>query len=102
MRWHRGMLQAAGIATVGEAYRLGWTAMARCATGRRQAMRTHRECGERSNLDMETLIWSRGANFRLAELESHLKCPHCGSRNVSLIFRAPPLAIRAHAGAQHS
>jgi hypothetical protein len=91
------MMQAVGIETVGEAYQLGWTVIARCAAGKREAMKPHRECGERSHLDMETLVWTRGVSFPLSRLESRLKCPRCGSRNVSLIFDVPPSAIRAQA-----
>jgi hypothetical protein len=95
MRWHRSTMQAVGIETVGEAHQLGWAVIARCAAGRRDAMKTHRECGKRSYLDMETLVWTRGADFPLSRLESHLECPSCGSRNVALIFCVPPKTVRA-------
>jgi hypothetical protein len=92
------MMQAVGIETVGEASQLGWTVIARCAAGKREAMKAHRECGKRSHLDMETLVWTRGAAFPLSRLESRLKCPRCGSRNVALIFDVPPVTIRAQGG----
>jgi hypothetical protein len=87
-------LQTVGIETVGEALRLGWTVIARCAAGKREAMKTHRECGKRSTLDMDTLVWTRGADFPLSRLESRLKCPRCGSCNVSLIFSVPSNRVR--------
>jgi hypothetical protein len=84
-----------GIETIGEALQLGWTVIARCAAGKREAMKSHRECGKRSDLDLETLVWTRGAEFPLSRLESRLKCPRCGSRNVALIFGVPPSTIQA-------
>jgi hypothetical protein len=100
MRWPRSEMESIGIETVGEALQLGWTVIARCASGRREAMKSQRECSKRSTLDMETLVWTRGATFPLSRLESRLKCPRCGSRKVALIFDVPPTRIRMQAGAR--
>jgi hypothetical protein len=42
-------------------------------------------------LDLATLVWTRGAAFPLARLESRLKCPRCGSRRVVLLFEPPSM-----------
>lgn len=98
MRWPRSEMESVGIETVGEAYQLGWSVIARCASGRREAMKSQRECSKRCTLDLETLVWTRGAAFPLSRLESRLKCPRCGSRKVALIFDVPPMRIRMQAG----
>ena len=50
----------------------------------------------RAELDLHTLIWTRGGAFPLTSLEFRLKCPMCGSRRVSVIFDVPsePAAMR--------
>ena len=39
--------------------------------------------------DLATLVWTRGRAFPISRLESRLRCPHCGSREVTLIFSLP-------------
>jgi hypothetical protein len=77
------------IETLGEAYRAGWKVKARCAWGKRDGMKSIRECIARIDLDMPTLVWTRGDGFPLARLESHLKCPTYGSRKVRVVFDIP-------------
>jgi hypothetical protein len=38
---------------------------------------------------MDTLVWTRGKAFPLSRLESRLRCPMCGSRDVVLLFTVP-------------
>jgi hypothetical protein len=40
-------------------------------------MSRHKECVYRAELDMETLVWTRGKGFPLSRLESRLRCPMC-------------------------
>ncbi len=82
------------IETIGEALDLGWRVHVRCAWGKRDAMKSIRECIKGYELDLETLVWTRGRAFPLARLESRLKCPRCGSRRVRLAF-APPASSPA-------
>jgi Zn finger protein HypA/HybF involved in hydrogenase expression len=42
-----------------------------------------------TELDLKTLVWTRGEQFPLDQLESRLKCPRCGSRRVKVIFTVP-------------
>jgi hypothetical protein len=77
------------IETLGQAFSLGWRITVRCAWGKRDGMKSVRECAYRYELDMETLVWTRGAAFPLSRLESCLKCPRCGSRRVVLIYQPP-------------
>ena len=85
------------IETLGEAYAASWRVTVRCAWGPRDGMKRVRECVYGGELDMATLIWTRGAAFPLARLESRLKCPRCGSRRVRLAFSVPPSEQRARA-----
>lgn len=78
-----------GVETLGEAYSFGWRVTVRCAWGKREAMKTRRECTYGAELDLQTLVWTRGAAYPLARLESRLKCPRCGSRRVRLAFIVP-------------
>ena len=77
------------IETLGEAWFYGWRVTARCAYGKRDGMKSIRECKTRADLDLKTLVWTRGDAFPLARLESRLKCPDCGSRRVTVIFDVP-------------
>jgi hypothetical protein len=52
-------------------------------------MHRHPECRYREELDMATLVWTRGKGFPLSRLESRLRCPQCGSRDVVLLITIP-------------
>ena len=69
----------------------GWRATVRCAYGRSEGPRSQssRECYCRKELDMETLVWTRGRAFPLSRLESRLRCPRCGSRYVVVLYEPP-------------
>ena len=64
-------------------------------------MKSIRQCTARYDLDLETLIWTRGGAFPISMLSERLKCPRCGSRHVALMFNLPGHsdAKRAKAGA---
>lgn len=77
------------VSTLGEALDQNWKVSAHCAAGKREAMKSVRACIKRSELDLETLVWTRGRDFPLAWLAERLRCPRCGSRLVSVIFEPP-------------
>jgi len=85
------------IETLGEARDSGWRITARCAWGKREGMKSIRECKASIQLDLDTLIWTPGAVFPVSMFEGRLKCPRCGSRRVVLLFDLPasPLSKRA-------
>jgi len=84
------------VETLGDAYSEGWRVTVRCSYGRSESPRSQssRECGYRKELDMETLVWTRGSAFPLSRLESRLRCPRCGSRYVVVLYQ-PPRKIAA-------
>lgn len=79
----------AGIETIGEAWSLGWRVHMRCAWGKRDGMKSVRECVYRRELDLETLVCTRGAALPLSMLPERLRCPRCGSRRVALVYEPP-------------
>jgi hypothetical protein len=54
------------VETLGDAFAAGWRLTARCAWGKREGMKTKRECHYTRELDLETLVWTRGPNFPLS------------------------------------
>ena len=68
---------------------LGWKVHMRCADGYREGTRSMRRCVYRKQLDLETLVATRGPNFPLSRLESRLMCPACGNRRVTVVFEPP-------------
>jgi len=85
------------IETVGDAFSLGWRVTARCATGRSDgpSAKSSRQCAYRRELDVETLVWTRGRAFPLSRLETRLRCPKCGSRHIVVLFQPPDRAAVA-------
>lgn len=77
------------IETIGEALAAGWKLTIRCDLGKRDAMKSIRECTRSLKADLETLVWTRGRDFPIARLESRMKCPACGSRRVVILFDVP-------------
>ena len=75
---------------VGEALAYGWRITARCAWGKqREGLQSKKECVYGAELDLATLVWTRGRAFPLSLLASRLRCPQCGSRQVALIYSTP-------------
>ena len=77
------------VATLGEAHDLGWRLTVFCRFGKRDGMKSIRECTARLDADLTTLLWTRGRAFPIARLESRMKCPRCGSRQVLIAFQPP-------------
>jgi hypothetical protein len=69
----------------------------RSARGKQDGMHQHRECVHHGELDLETLVWTRCADFPLSHLESQVKCPPCGSRQVVVLFQPPTTSNRQRA-----
>ena len=83
------------VETIGDAHSMGWRVIARCAHGREDGAHGHsnRPCTYRKELDMETLVWTRGRSFPLSRLETRLRCPRCGSREVVVLYQPPSRAV---------
>jgi hypothetical protein len=59
------------------------------------ARASRRECQYTRELDLETLVWTRGANFPLSSLDGRLMCPRCRSRRVAVMFQSPTVSQSA-------
>ena len=84
------------VETIGDAYTLGWRVIARCSAGRIDGPRSQssRRCDYRNELDIETLVWTRGRGFPLSRLDGRLRCPRCGSRDIVVLYQPPRNAAR--------
>jgi hypothetical protein len=47
-------------------------------------------------LNLETLVWTRGRKMPISDLKDRMMCPQCGGRRISIIFDPKP-TIRAQA-----
>jgi DNA-directed RNA polymerase subunit RPC12/RpoP len=79
----------AAVETIGQALDAGWAVTVRCAWGRREGLKSVRECMERRDLDLATLVWTRGRDCPLDLLPDRMRCPRCGSRRVRMLFTPP-------------
>lgn len=77
------------VETLGQAKDEGWRIKAQCSWGPKDSMKRARECIFSEDLDLKTLVWTRGKKFPLSALDGRLKCPACGSRRVRLAFVVP-------------
>ena len=50
------------------------------AWGKREGMKSSANATTPAELDLETLVWTRGPSFALSSLDGRLMCPRCGSR----------------------
>ena len=85
------------IETLKDALSAGWRVHARCIDGKVDNTRSTAKCHYRAELDLETLVWTRGPHMSLAGLNDRMMCPRCGNRRVNLIFEPPTIAGRAQA-----
>jgi hypothetical protein len=88
------------IETLHDLWNSGARLYARCAWGRREGLKSVRACIGNVELDVASLLWTRGRDFPIAMLSSRLRCPVCGSRKVSVRISIPGKAgaWRAAAG----
>jgi hypothetical protein len=86
------------VETLKEAYAAQWRVLLRCNGHERvdgPSSRSSRECTYRAELDIESLVWTRGRDFPINRLAERLKCPRCGSRHVRVLFDPPPASRQA-------
>lgn len=71
---------------------MGWRARARCYwTGpTKSGRRTLPWCDTTVELDMVTLVWTRGENFPLEMLKDRLRCPTCWRLDTIRVYFEVP------------
>ena len=76
------------VETLGEAFRLGWRCTVHChwtVDAKRPRHRAAVRCDTTEELDVKTLMWTRGERFPLEMLASRLRCPKCGQEKVRVM-----------------
>jgi hypothetical protein len=68
---------------------LSWSVHMRCLDDGREGLKRRRACDFRQQLDLETLVCTRGRDFPLGRLAERLRCPRCGCREISVMFGPP-------------
>lgn len=58
----------------------------RCLHDGKEGLKHRRDCNFRRELDLETLVCTRGRAFPLGRLAERLRCPRCGCRRVAVMF----------------
>jgi len=61
----------------------------RCLYDGREGMKHKPACGYRKDLDLETLVCTRGRAFPIARIADRLRCPRCGCKDMTVMFSAP-------------
>jgi len=87
---------------LGDIWQAGARLYVRCAKSRRDGLKSVRACGHRHELEVGTLIWTRGKTFPISMLSSRMKCPMCGSRDVAVTVSLPGSVLAAAAKATGS
>jgi hypothetical protein len=80
------------IETLGDALTAGWRVHAKCIDGRVEQTHSTRKCHYTKELNLETLVWTRGRKMPLSDLKDRMMCPQCGGRRISIIFDPKPTA----------
>ena len=55
-----------------------------------------------TNLDVQTMVWTRGKVFPISMLSSRMRCPACGTREVVITVSLPGSVLAAAAKAASS
>ncbi|WP_291209048.1 hypothetical protein [Hyphomonas sp.] len=80
----------ADIETLGQLWQEGWRISAKCPDRRRDGLKTRRhQCGWKAELDLRTLLVTRGPGFPLDRLSAVVMCPRCKRRDIVLSYSAP-------------
>ena len=79
------------VETLGEAWKLGWRCTAHCLWlgSAKRSERLTPWCDTKVELDMTTLVWTRGELFPLARLSEVPKCPRRSERKLRVMFEVP-------------
>lgn len=77
------------IQTLYDAYVHGVKLTMRCADGNGDGLKRQRACSYRQELDVLTLLATRGPSFPLSRLAERLMCPRCRSRRIAVGITFP-------------
>ena len=77
------------IATLNDIWTQSIRLRARCSRRRRPGMKAVPECTYQLELDVETLVCTRGRAFPVSMLPDRLKCPRCGWARMTVVYDFP-------------
>lgn len=77
------------LETLGDAWTYSVRVHMWCNEGHGDGMKRKRPCVYNRELDLPTLVCTRGRAFPIARLAERLRCPECGSRRIRVLFRLP-------------
>jgi len=72
------------IETLLDVWQAGGRMHVRCLFDGREGLKKKRECNWRDELDVRTLMWTRGRRQTIAVLGGMMRCPQCGCRRVAI------------------
>jgi hypothetical protein len=72
--------------TLGAAFLAGLQPRAECQRGPRRGPVKVEPCRYVADLDLESLIWARGAKYPCWRLNGRLRCPRCGGLAVEVTW----------------
>jgi hypothetical protein len=72
--------------TLGAAFLAGLQVHAMCRRGNRIGIVKVEPCGYDAMLELESLIWTRGAKYPCWRLAQRLKCPRCGGMSIEVAW----------------
>ena len=90
------------IENLGDVWQAGGRLYVRCNKPRRDGLKSVRACGRRHELDLQTMVWTRGKVFPISMLSSRMRCPACGTREVVITVSLPGSVLAAAAKAASS
>lgn len=77
------------VETLGQALDEGWRLRVRCARYR-EGLKSVSPCIGLVELELRTMVWTHGRRCPIGYLQTHLRCPKCGSTQVMAIWTFPP------------
>jgi hypothetical protein len=77
------------VETLWDARRANWSLSAQCLGRDASTKKGTRPCPMKIDLDLSTLVWTRGRDFPLTLLSERLRCPACGCRRMMVYFNKP-------------
>jgi hypothetical protein len=83
------------IENLGDVWEAGDRFYARCEKPRREGLKSVRPCSNQYELDVRTMLWTRGRAFPVSMLSSRMRCLKCGAREVSVRLSLPGSVLKA-------
>ena len=87
------------IENLQDVWEAGGRLYVRCQKPRREGLKSVRACGNQYELDVRTMLWTRGRAFPVSMLSSRMRCPKCGAEEVSVRLSLPGSVMAAQAKA---